>query len=50
MQRSRNRMTALAAAISLASGATSTTAATITVASTDDNFHASTCNLRNAIT
>jgi hypothetical protein len=50
MQRSRNRNTALAAAIALAFGATSATAATIAVTSTDDNFHASTCNLRNAIT
>lgn len=50
MQRSRNRNTALAAAIALAFGATSATAATIAVTSTDDDFHASTCNLRNAIT
>lgn len=50
MQRSRNRNTALAAAIALAFGATSATAATIVVTSADDDFHASTCNLRNAIT
>lgn len=49
MQRSRNRNTALAAAIALAFGTASATAATITVTSTDDNFRASTCNLRNAI-
>src|SRR5215469_8959872 len=49
MQRSRNLNTALAAAIALAFAATNATAATITVASADDNFQASTCNLRNAL-
>lgn len=49
MRGSRNLKTALAAAIALAFGATSAAAATITVTSADDDFRASTCNLRNAI-
>lgn len=49
MRGSRNLKTALAAAIALALGASAASAATITVASADDDFHASTCNLRNAI-
>lgn len=50
MLRSRNRNTAMAAAMALAFGSTTATAASIAVTSADDNFHASTCNLRNAIT
>jgi hypothetical protein len=49
MQRSRNLKTALAAAVTLALGTATALAATITVTSGDDDFHASTCNLRNAL-
>lgn len=49
MRHSRNIKSALAAAIALAFGSTTATAATITVTSADDVFHSSTCNLRNAV-
>ncbi len=50
MELARNLKSALAVAISLAFGATNASAATITVTSSDDTFHSTTCNLRNAIT
>lgn len=40
---------ALAAAVCLALSAADASAATITVTSGDDNFHSTTCNLRNAV-
>ena len=49
MKPARNLGSALAVAISLALSAGNTRAATITVTSSDDIFHSSTCNLRNAL-